>query len=116
MIAIKEKKKKVKKRKVKKSILPLYPPQGGNGGCGNNLFSKDSNNTDGIERNFEGLTNRLKRLFIPPDEFNTICQLSNNGEIGHPIWTIIQAAERGGTRLHSPGKYIISELKKAIKK
>ena len=88
---------------------------GGNGGCGNNLFSKDSN-TDGIERNFEGLTNRLNRLFIPPDEFNTICQLSNNGEIGHPIWTIIQAAERGGARLHSPGKYIISELKKAIKK
>ena len=28
MIAIKEKKRKVKKKKVKKSILPLYPPQG----------------------------------------------------------------------------------------
>lgn len=84
MIAIKEKKRKVKKKKVKKSILPLYPPQGEMEGCGNNLFSKDSN-TDGIERNFEGLTNRLNRLFIPPDEFNIICQLSNNGEIGHPF-------------------------------
>jgi len=99
----------------KEKYPPPLSPTGGNGGCGNNLFSKDSN-TDGIERNFEGLTNRLNRLFIPPDEFNTICQLSNNGEIGHPIWTIIQAAERGGARLHSPGKYIISELKKAIKK
>lgn len=109
----KEKERKEKERKEK--YPPPLSPTGGNGGCGNNLFSKDSN-TDGIERNFEGLTNRLNRLFIPPDEFNTICQLSNNGEIGHPIWTIIQAAERGGARLHSPGKYIISELKKAIKK
>ena len=104
-----------KEKESKEKYPPPLSPAGGNGGCGNNLFSKDSN-TDGIERNFEGLTNRLNRLFIPPDEFNTICQLSNNGEIGHPIWTIIQAAERGGARLHSPGKYIISELKKAIKK
>ena len=104
-----------KEKERKEKYPPPLSPAGGNGGCGNNLFSKDSN-TDGIERNFEGLTNRLNRLFIPPDEFNTICQLSNNGEIGHPIWTIIQAAERGGARLHSPGKYIISELKKAIKK
>ena len=111
-------KRKEKDRKDKESTEKYPPPRsppGGPGGGGNNLFSKDSN-TDGIERNFEGLTNRLNRLFIPPDEFNTICQLSNNGEIGHPIWTIIQAAERGGARLHSPGKYIISELKKAIKK
>lgn len=112
----KRKEKESKEKESKEKYPPPLSPAGGNGGCGNNLFSKDSNNTDGIERNFEGLTNRLKRLFIPPDEFNTICQLSNNGEIGHPIWTIIQAAERGGTRLHSPGKYIISELKKAIKK
>ena len=104
-----------KEKESKEKYPPPLSPAGGNGGCGNNLFSKDSN-TDGIERNFEGLTNRLNRLFIPPDEFNIICQLSNNGEIGHPIWTIIQAAERGGARLHSPGKYIISELKKAIKK
>ena len=112
----KRKEKESKEKESKEKYPPPLSPAGGNGGCGNNLFSKDSNNTDGTERNFEGLTNRLKRLFIPPDEFNTICQLSNNGEIGHPIWTIIQAAERGGTRLHSPGKYIISELKKAIKK
>ena len=112
----KRKEKESKDKESKEKYPPPLSPAGGNGGCGNNLFSKDSNNTDGTERNFEGLTNRLKRLFIPPDEFNTICQLSNNGEIGHPIWTIIQAAERGGTRLHSPGKYIISELKKAIKK
>ena len=111
----KRKDKESKEKESKEKYPPPLSPAGGNGGCGNNLFSKDSN-TDGIERNFEGLTNRLNRLFIPPDEFNIICQLSNNGEIGHPIWTIIQAAERGGARLHSPGKYIISELKKAIKK
>ena len=111
----KRKEKERKEKESKEKYPPPLSPAGGNGGCGNNLFSKDSN-TDGIERNFEGLTNRLNRLFIPPDEFNIICQLSNNGEIGHPIWTIIQAAERGGARLHSPGKYIISELKKAIKK
>ena len=104
-----------KEKESKEKYPPPLSPAGGNGGCGNNLFSKDSN-TDGIERNFEGLTNRLNRLFIPPYAFNIIRQLSNNGEIGHPIWTIIQAAERGGARLHSPGKYIISELKKAIKK
>lgn len=109
------KEKESKEKESKEKYPPPLSPARGNGGCGNNLFSKDSN-TDGIERNFEGLTNRLNRLFIPPDEFNIICQLSNNGEIGHPIWTIIQAAERGGARLHSPGKYIISELKKAIKK
>lgn len=40
--------------------LPLSPHRE-NGGGGNNLFSKDSN-TDGIERNFEGLTNRLNRF------------------------------------------------------
>ena len=102
-----------KEKESKEKYPPPLSPAGGNGGCGNNLFSKDSN-TDGIERNFEGLTNRLNRLFIPPDEFNIICQLSNNGEIGHPIWTIIQAAERGGARLHSPGKYIISELKTEV--
>ena len=111
----KRKEKESKEKESKEKYPPPLSPAGGNGGCGNNLFSKDTN-TDGIERNFEGLANRLNRLFIPPDEFNTICQLSNNGEIGHPIWTIIQAAERGGARLHSPGKYIISELKKAIKK
>lgn len=88
------KEKESKEKESKEKYPPPLSPTGGNGGCGNNLFSKDSN-TDGIERNFEGLTNRLNRLFIPPDEFNIICQLSNNGEIGHPIWTIIQAAERG---------------------
>ena len=112
----KRKEKESKEKESKEKYPPPLSPAGGNGGCGNNLFSKDSNNSDGTVRFFDGLTYSLKRLFIPPDEFNTICQLSNNGEIGHPIWTIIQAAERGGTRLHSPGKNIISELKKAIKK
>ena len=102
-----------KNNKEKKS--PPLSPTGGNGGCGNILNLKEPNN-DGIERNFEGLTLRLKRMNIPPDDFNTICQLSNNGEIGHPVWAIIPNAERGGCRLHSPGKYIISELKKALKK
>lgn len=104
----------IEKNSKEKNPPPLSPT-GGNGGCGNNLYLKDSN-TDGVERNFEGLTLRLKRMNIPHDDFNTICQLSNNGEIGHPVWTIIPHAERGGTRLHSPGKYIISELKKILKK
>ena len=111
----KRKEKESKEKESKEKYPPPLSPAGGNGGCGNNLFSKDTN-TDGIERNFEGLANRLNRLFIPPDEFNTICQLSNNGEIGHPICTKNKPAEPGGARLHSPGKYIISELKKAIKK
>ena len=67
-----------REKKSKEKYPPPLSPAGGNGGCGNNLFSKDSNNTDGTERNFEGLTNRLKRLFIPPDEFNTICQQWRN--------------------------------------
>ncbi|RHJ76391.1 DUF4373 domain-containing protein [Parabacteroides sp. AM08-6] len=104
----------IEKNSKEKKYPPLSPT-GENGGCKNILNLKDSNN-DRIERNFEGLTLRLKKMNIPPDDFNTICQLSNNGEIGHPVWSIIPNAERGGSRLHSPGKYIISELKKTLKK
>ena len=107
----KRKEKERKEKESKEKYPPPLSPTGGNGGCGNNLFSKDSN-TDGIERNFEGLTNRLNRLFIPPDEFNTICQLSNNGEIGHPIWTIIQAAEREELGCTLPANILFQNSKK----
>ena len=38
-----------REKKSKEKYPPPLSPAGGNGGCGNNLFSKDSNNTDGTE-------------------------------------------------------------------
>lgn len=97
------------KEKKRKEISPSIP-QGGNGGAFLNFNKIETPPSDGVKRNYEGFTRRLSALNIPADQFNTICQMANNGEIGHLAWLVLERAEKG-KNLHSPGKFIISELK-----
>lgn len=75
------------------------------------FLSSSLENRDGIRRNIEGLLNSLQRLNVTNhDEIDQILKLSNNGEIGNPVWGIII---RSFSKIRMPGKYIISELKKS---
>lgn len=64
--------------------------------------------SDGAKRNYEALVRILTGFNIPADDFNRICELSNNGEIGHPVWMAMQHVKDSNGKIRMPGKYIIS--------
>lgn len=97
---------KYSKEKNRKEISPSIP-QGGRGAFFN-LNKTEAPPSDGVERNYEALTRKLTELNVPPKDFNKICELSNNGEIGHPVWKAIQTVKESKGKITMPGKYIIS--------
>lgn len=113
---IKEKESKGKNNKEKDNKLssPLTP-QGEGGG---DFLSSNLSKKDGIPRNFEGLSNYLKRLGISDSEQDQIYKLSNFGAIGNPVWPLVQQCINSigkstfdKSRIKMPGRYIISKLK-----
>lgn len=95
------------KEDKRKEISPSIP-QGGNGGAFFNLNKIETPPSDGAKRNYEALVRILTGFNIPADDFNRICELSNNGEIGHPVWTAMQHVKDSNGKIRMPGKYIIS--------
>lgn len=104
---------KEKERKEKK-IPPISPTGGSGGGSLFNLSRNDPPPSDGVKRNYEALTRELTNFKLSPDEFNTICELSNYGEIGNPVWKLLQRirdSREGKYKIDHPGRFLISRLK-----
>jgi len=108
---------KYKLNKTKQNKIPPSIPQGGSGGDFFNLVLKKKDggdNTpdpDGVKRNLPGLIEKLHKLKVPEEQFNKICEFSNLGEIGHPVWEIVNRASLAGEKIRSPGLYILSQLR-----
>lgn len=102
-----------KKSKEKKRISPPQSPTGGSGGgeIFFNLSGDDTPPSDGVQRNYEGLMRNLSLLQLPPDEYNRICELSNYGEIGNPVWKTFEDIRSSGGKITQPGKFILSRLR-----
>lgn len=97
------------KERKEKEISPSIP-QGGNGGAFLNLNNIETPPSDNVKRNYKGLVGTLSGFNIPADDFNRICELSNNGEIGHAVWSAIQHVKDSNGKIRMPGKYIISVI------
>ena len=113
IITRKEKERTEKERK-EKEIPPLSPTGGSGGGSFFNLSRNDPPPSDGVKRNYEALTRELTNFKLSPDEFNTICELSNYGEIGNPVWKLLQRirdSREGKYKIDHPGRFLISRLK-----
>ena len=105
---------KYSKEKESKEIPPLSPTGGSGGGSFFNLSRNDPPPSDGVKRNYEALTRELTNFKLSPDEFNTICELSNYGEIGNPVWKLLQRirdSREGKYKIDHPGRFLISRLK-----
>lgn len=81
-------------RTERDSLLNFFPPE------------------DGINRNWEGLKRQLSNMRGEVKDKNEIIQLSNYGEIGNPIWTILQEIQNSNGKIHSPILFILSKLEK----
>lgn len=108
----KESKGKEKKEKEYPPLSPMAP----SGADEENIIS--SLKQDGIRRNLEGLVNAMKTLAIPQNEQDEIMELSNHGEIGNPIWKLINQCMASTnkpawdkSKIKIPGRFIIKKLK-----
>lgn len=102
------------KERKEKEIPPISPTGGSGGGSFFNLSRNDPPPSDGVKRNYEALTRELTNFKLSPDEFNTICELSNYGEIGNPVWKLLQRirdSREGKYKIDHPGRFLISRLK-----
>lgn len=92
-------------------------PQGGTdasgGGGGDILNHYDlTPPADGINRNFDALSRRLKNLKVSEGDFKSICRLTNFGEIGNKVWALLEPVELRKDEIKDRGRYIISLLLK----
>jgi len=105
-------KEKNNKEKNRKEIPPLSPTGGSGGGSFFNLSRNDPPPSDGVKRNYEALVRNLTGLQISPEEYNKICDLSNYGEIGSPVWQSLEDIRSSNGKITQPGKFILSRLRK----
>lgn len=111
---------KVKESIVKEKKEKEYPPpspMAPDGADEEDIIS--SLKQDGIKRNLDGLINAMRTLAIQQDEQDVIMKLSNFGEIGHPIWGLINQCMASvnkprwdKSKIKMPGRYIIKKLNK----
>lgn len=67
---------------------------------------------NGVKRNPSKLLIKLQLQKIPSQEGNQIFRLSNMGEIGHPIWMLLNEIENGKHKgINHMAKFILSKLK-----
>lgn len=100
-----------RKEKEIKETPPLSPTGGSGGGDVFNSSKKDTPPPDGVDRNYEALIRNLSALNLTQNEFNKIVKLSNDGEIGNPIWGLFQTIRDSNGKITQPGNFIISRLK-----
>lgn len=76
--------------------------------CINDLYFKD-----GIERNYQGLIDRLKTLNVcDQNQVSEIIKLSHGGMIGHYVWEVLANFHKSSaSAIKYPGLFIISKLK-----
>lgn len=95
---------------------PLTPHGGtdaSGGGGGDILNHYDlTPPADGINRNFDALSRRLKNLKVSEGDFKSICRLTNFGEIGNKVWALLEPVELRKDEIKDRGRYIISLLLK----
>lgn len=65
---------------------------------------------DGKERNYDGLLCFLDEYHFQPAQKAQIIVLTNYGEIGHPIWKLINEI-RTNTKLKMPQMWLMSQLR-----
>ena len=99
------------------SSSPLTPHGGtdaaSGGGGGDILNHYDlTPPADGISRNFDALSRRLKNLKVSESDFKSICRLTNFGEIGNKVWALLEPVELRKDEIKDRGRYIISLLLK----
>ena len=66
---------------------------------------------DGIRRNPTGILDRLQELRIPPKEIEQLLLLCRYGEIGHPIWQLLDEIRRSRGKITMPGRFLLARLK-----
>lgn len=112
---------KEKKSKEKNNTPPLTPPAtGGNPDEEIKLRLKALEETTIPEqpprkttpaRNTDGLLYRLQRLRIDERDTCELIQLSRGGEIGHPIWALLQQVDDSRGKIKMPGRFLLNRLK-----
>ncbi len=65
---------------------------------------------DGTQRNTEGLLRNLRSLHASQEDIQSLLNLSNHGEIGHPIWKLIYEAKNSNGAIKQPVRFIFSRL------
>lgn len=66
---------------------------------------------DGIRRNPTGILERLQQLRIPPKEIEQLLLLCRYGEIGHPIWALLEDIRLSRGKITMPGRFLLARLK-----
>lgn len=110
------KRKQIKINQNKVNHLP-NPPQGGDEG-GKYLKSRTAMTQedidclqppcDGVQRNFQGLTDNLRLYKVPPSEQYAIILKSNFGAIGNPVWKGFNTIRGSNGKIRLPGRYLLS--------
>ena len=110
------KRKQIKINQNKVNHLP-NPPQGGDEG-GKYLKSRTAVTQedidclqppcDGVQRNFQGLTDNLRLYKVPPSEQYAIILKSNFGAIGNPVWKGFNTIRGSNGKIRLPGHYLLS--------
>ena len=81
-----------------------------------NFINLNPEPEDGLDRNYEGLINKLKIYQTPMDKVRLIVKMSNYGEVSAPfqavlpLWEAIHEIGKGN--IHSPAEFIISKIRK----
>ncbi|GAB6120976.1 hypothetical protein [Dysgonomonas termitidis] len=88
----------------KGGVIRRQPPS-------NETYSPDGDHPpdDGLSRNWDDLKRNLSELNIPPGDYQKIVQLSNYGQIGHPVWKAFhEIGKRKGSKdaVKNPGAWI----------
>ena len=63
---------------------------------------------DGVQRNFQGLTDNLRLYKVPPSEQYAIILKSNFGAIGNPVWKGFNTIRGSNGKIRLPGHYLLS--------
>lgn len=70
---------------------------------------------DGVNRNFDGLREKLKSLGASPADAKRILALSNFGQIGHPVWAAFAELRNAiPGAIKSPVRFIMSRLQEPM--
>jgi hypothetical protein len=65
-------------------------------------------------RNEQGLVAQLTEWQVPIDQIKQICVLTHYGEIGNPVWQLINEVRKSRGKITMPGLFLISRLKQPI--
>lgn len=109
-----------KEKKIKINP-PSIPPQ--NGGkleeatsmlasrYGQSTKNTPDQTTGNVRRNPTGLLENLQQLRIPQKDIETLLVMCRYGEIGHPIWQLLDEIRRSRGKITMPARFLMARLK-----